>query len=417
MNENKLRMLSIDDRVLVINDLKHTMFSLPKSGLKKMKHNDLVDISDKLSYENYSNIFEIRTVEDININVLYIMMSNKCNFKCNFCSYGCNDESNKAEAIDFASDYKRFIKFIENINPRKIIFTGGEPLLNSSIYNYINLSKLYSNALIVLQTNGYFLDRIDHRLFDLIDCVEISTSHYEIGKLSSILNILIKNNVKTYATFVFNNNYNKLIDVIDLCINLEIELKINFVSGFGSALYNGIEVCDGETKLSILYLIAKYLLTKKGNIKVLENNFRNPMNFYIPCSACGRGLTIFPDGSLYPCHSLKDHSYYLGNINENSAELVKYKYFELLSEDWYKSKFKVFENIRCKKCKYKEICGGYCIAKRNEENFLDCSMRKFWVDLNVYFDIRSNNFYNLLETFIILYNQKYNSNYENMERG
>ena len=408
MNENKLRMLLIHDRVLVINDLKHTMFSLSKSELKTIKKNDLMDISDKLCNEIYNNITEINNVKDISIKVLYIMMSNKCNLKCNFCSYGCNDELNKSEQIDFESDYKRFIKFIEDINPKKIIFTGGEPLMNSRIYNYIQLSKLYTNAIIVLQTNGYFLNKIDCKLFDLIDCVEISTSHYEIEKLSSTFNILMKNNVKTYATFVFNNNYNKLIDIIDLCIDLEIELKINFVSGFGSALFNEIELCDGETKLSILYLIAKHLLTKKGNIRVLENNFRNPMNFYIPCSAYGRGLTIFPDGSLYPCHSLKDSRYCLGNINEYSAELVKEKYFKLLSEDWYKKKFKIFKNIRCEKCKYIEICGGYCIAKRNEENFLDCSMRKFWVDLNVNFDIMSNDFYKLLEMFIIFYNQNYN---------
>ena len=197
MNENKLRILPIHDRVLVINDLKHTMFSLSKSELKTIKNNDLVDISDKLCNEIYDNITEIKNVKDININVLYIMMSNRCNLKCNFCSYGCNDELNKSEPIDFESDYKSFIKFIAAINPKKIIFTGGEPLINSRIYNYIQLSELYTNAQIVLQTNGYFLNKIDYKLFEMIDCVEISTSHYEIEKLSSIFSILMKNNVKT----------------------------------------------------------------------------------------------------------------------------------------------------------------------------------------------------------------------------
>ena len=70
MNENKLRMLPIHDRVLVINDLKHTMFSLSKSELKTIKKNDLMDISDKLCNEIYNNITEINNVNDISIKVL-----------------------------------------------------------------------------------------------------------------------------------------------------------------------------------------------------------------------------------------------------------------------------------------------------------------------------------------------------------
>lgn len=408
MKENELRTLSVYNRTLVINESNKVVFSLPSNKFNSMEYKDIIEISNKICNENNKSCCDIENIDDIKISVLYIIMTNNCNLKCKFCSYGCDTIQNVYDLEDFTLDYKKFKTFISNINPRKVIFTGGEPLLNSNIYHYIKLTKLYTNALVVLQTNGYFLDKIDNKIFTLIDWVELSTSHYKIEKLKRILNILDENKVKTYATFVFNDNYKKLIEIIDLCTSMKVELKINFVSGFGSALVNDVKLCDGKSKLKVLYSIARYLLENKVNKNELENNFRNYIDFYIPCSAFGRGMTIFPDGRVYPCHSLTDSNYYLGNINEKDVNTIKNKYFNLLKERRYKRKFEIFENSKCFKCEYKEICGGYCIAKNESENFSDCIMRKFWVDLNVYTSVQSEELNDLLENYIYLYNQKFN---------
>lgn len=408
IKKTNLRTMEIGNKTVVINDEDHIAFSFPTNRFRDFDFDKLEQISNRIKYNNSAAKTNDFLAGLISIRTVYLMMTNRCNFRCNFCSFGCDKENSiDGKSSDFSMDYTKIKELLQRIKPQKIIFTGGEPLLNQEIIRYMKIAKKYTNSKVILQTNGYYLNKISREIFTLIDWIEISTSHYSDKEFRRIIENVSQQQVKIYATFVFNDNYEKLIKIIDLCIEFGIELKINFVSGFGSAKDNKLKICNGREKVDVLYNIAKLLLSRDGLIEVLASNFVLDFKFYYPCSAFGRALTVFPDGDMYPCHSLNYEKYHLGNLNKTSADEVISKYESLISDRVYKKTFDVFNNTNCDKCNYRSICGGYCVAKDEVENFSDCEMRKFWVDFNTMYFKENTSFRDDLNNFLNFYLQRY----------
>lgn len=398
-NDN-LHILKIENRVLVTNFENETMFSIPIEKYNKLDDEALYNFSRKISTNK--NILD--KSYDININTLYIILTEKCNLGCAFCALGC-DNSTEMDSLELDINRlkNKLIDLIKQSNPRKVILTGGEPLIYGKLGEVIELLKEHTTAKIVLQSNGLLLNEeiIDRCLKD-VDCIEISTSHYdEIEKLNISLDYLIKSGCDLSLSFLFDGNYNKLYKVVDLVLDRKIGFVMNFISGFGSAKLNDLNILSGKEKLKVYYNLATYLLNKEStDIEILNYIFFSGLKITKPCGAFGSILTVYPNGNIYPCHSTTESCYCIGNINEDNFDNVLKAYKKLIDSSKYKQKFVLDQNGICNDCEYIYHCGGYCLAKDYKENLSDCVLRKFWVDYYIlYYDFKKG-FRNNLVSFI-----------------
>lgn len=126
---------------------------------------------------------------------LAIHLSHNCNLKCKHCYLQgkfCNDTISMPD-IDDA---------IELINPKSIIFYGGEPMLHPKLIE--DVMQSYPKKKFAVITNG----TIDNpEIFDRIDTISISLSSFEFAKakkfrpysqyqFETVLNTLVKYNSK-----------------------------------------------------------------------------------------------------------------------------------------------------------------------------------------------------------------------------
>ena len=87
-----------------------------------------------------------------------------CNLRCNYC------DTKFAYETEFTMEISGIMKIIREYSPVKLVeITGGEPLLQSEIYDLISaLSK--ENYLILLETNGsLYLGKIPPEVIKIVD--------------------------------------------------------------------------------------------------------------------------------------------------------------------------------------------------------------------------------------------------------
>ena len=65
------------------------------------------------------------------MNTVYLLITNKCNLSCEFCSVRA-DKHNAEHLDSITLDVfdNRIMPLLNEIQPRRVILTGGEPLMN-----------------------------------------------------------------------------------------------------------------------------------------------------------------------------------------------------------------------------------------------------------------------------------------------
>lgn len=89
-----------------------------------------------------------------NIETLHIMPGLLCNFSCNHCV----NESGPSQKIRMSEDEIKIVSDeIRVRNPKKIIFTGGEPTLHTEIINtLLRAHPALENTEIFITSNGWY---------------------------------------------------------------------------------------------------------------------------------------------------------------------------------------------------------------------------------------------------------------------
>ncbi len=83
--------------------------------------------------------------------IFSVVMTQKCNFRCDFCEFDCSED--KTAAIDI-SDFEKLLAEGKKIGASQIVFDGGEPLLHPEIDKAMALCSRYGYDLTIL-TNGW----------------------------------------------------------------------------------------------------------------------------------------------------------------------------------------------------------------------------------------------------------------------
>lgn len=322
------------------------------------------------------------------INTVYLMVTRKCNMNCEFCAIRANEKL-ESDEMDFTDIMDNVIPFLKRNRPHKIIITGGEPLLKHNIDKIVKDIRINVDSLITLQSNGLLLDEsFISKLSDNVDEIDFSTKHMVdsekgIDMLRNNIEMCQKYGLKVLLTFIYEKtNRSDLYKVIDIAAKYNTELIVNMVAPVGRALDHS-EILSELDRISMNLDVAKYIENKGYEDKPLFSMFQQRIQVRTSCGAYGKVLAVFPEGKVYMCQCLESSEYCLGNILEDSAEVIEQNLAQKLNDHSIKSTFCVEEKAQCKECEYAFLCGGMCpVSERTKDN--NCYFLKKMLDYQLF---------------------------------
>lgn len=317
-----------------------------------------------------------------------IELTDHCPLDCLHCSSNSTADGKIFLNVD---KVKEVIKEAEQIGLKKVVFTGGEPLLYPSIcelilfcsdrniettlystgINSLNFDNNIDNVLEELKKVG--LNRI---IFTLVSSKE--GEHENItrttGSFDKTLNAIIKstnNNLKTELHFVpLLQNFRSLENLVDFALELGITRIsiLRFVSQGRAVIIDGISTLTKKE-----YIIFRNIL--KGINKKYPELIRlgSPFNFLllrdiVKCNAGINQIIVNPKGYIFPCDAFKNIYPKSLGIDDEYNSIIDHSVIEI----WKNSKYLNYirsiitkdKTGSCIHCKYLKDCGSGCLAQK-----------------------------------------------------
>lgn len=331
------------------------------------------------------------------LNTFYVILTRLCNLHCEFCAINANIKVDLEEELSYESVKKKIIPMLSEFKPRKVVITGGEPLLREDLPEICSALRKSYNGCIILQSNGVLLssDTIN-RVKDSIDEFDFSTRH--MLKTASGTEKLIDNiekcnkyGLKLALSYVFHMGEEKyLFQAIDLAVKYDTYFILNFVAPIGGA-EDGSGTMNDREKLSVYWETAQYILCKGYADSKAASAMIPKIQVESSCGAYGRVMAIFPEGDIYMCQSVEGLSdFRLGNVKEDSLQDIREMFQRKLCDTDVQNAFCVDCKEKCKGCEYRYFCGGGCPATGQQKD--DCDLQKAMIrySLFVYDNNKSN---------------------------
>lgn len=346
-----------------------------------------------------------------NIRSVYFSVTGRCNLNCAFCTMNSGPDVSVENDLSLDEITAMLIPKLEKINPRKIVITGGEPLVRKDAEEIIKAFALkFGKQRIILQTNGLLLtEEWLMRLAEYIGILEISIENiFESDKLrkkmEGIFKCANKLDVSLSLSFVVDNHSRQYLkQAIDMCHKYRAALTTRIVALVGRAIQNNAEdeVLKARTTLEVQYEIIQYLLQKQYYEDTLTGSYAGDLQPKKCCGAFGKILAIHPDGSTYMCGNFKSQRYSMGNIREKSIEDICNDLNMKMHDTDYLQEFLVDQVTMCQNCKVKYFCPGPCVAEtaenemNNEKISSKCLAKKIMLEYAMFFyeskkDIKEN---------------------------
>lgn len=314
--------------------------------------------------------------KECNIRSVYYVITGKCNMQCAFCTM--NSGPNVSTEQDFTTNEIQnvLIPKLQSINPRKIIITGGEPLLRDDIVDILKIfAETFGKERVLLQTNGLLLsEKIIKRISKYIRAIEISIENIFANKtlqrkMEALFKCACAENLELSLSFVLDNESRPyLFEAVDLCHKYNGAFTLRVVSMVGRATQDDYQT-DFIEPMEILkayYDFFSYLLENNYLEEKLISGFMDNLQPKKACGAYGKILSIHPDGTTFMCGNFKDKKFSMGNIKTSSMEEICESLRSKLDSTEMKNKFLVDKNNMCKECSEKYFCPGPCRAEGEE---------------------------------------------------
>ncbi|MFQ6118463.1 MAG: PqqD family peptide modification chaperone [Methanosarcinales archaeon] len=332
--------------------------------------------------EKIKNEMNFRDI-DVNPPLMHVYweLTDKCNLICKHC-YRYDGVVKEFNEFNF-NDSKKMIDVFYSLGVCKIIFTGGEPLLNQNllrIAEYVQSKKID----LILFTNGILINKEIAKKLKLLNFSFIRISldganekSHEIirGKntfhktIQGIRNCIDNDLNVEINTLIHKHNMNELFDLYKLCANLKVG-KFRFTEFINEGrAKNNRELFETDS-----YVIEEQM--KKINEFKRKFNLNTPIVGDVPIKKemrlrylttknenyCGIGITtcaIAADGDIVPCPLLNRKELRCGNIYIDDLKKVweSSNIFKKFREKYIVSQFEM-----CKECEYSPVCRGGCLA-------------------------------------------------------
>lgn len=330
--------------------------------------------------------------------ILYLMVADDCNLACTYCFEGMNclakknlpDKRETMMGTEVAEKaIKRYSELIRE-NPRlfnrekKIIFYGGEPLLNFQTIKFsLEMIKRYQadgllpkNTKLMIISNGTLLTEEMAKIIKRYK-VDISISLdgpkeqsaariFPNGKeaFSSILrglDICKRLGLKTsISCTITDKNIDDCQKIIDFIIDNNIK-AVGFNMMLGKTSYNYADKAAD-------FIIKAHQRFKENDIwedrmsRKVEAFFKAKLLLFDCAAAGGHQLVVSPEGSFGICHGFfSDRKYFSGNVNDTSYNPLDTDIFK----EWNKRTPLNMEG--CRDCPGLGICGGGCLMNAEKE--------------------------------------------------
>jgi len=257
---------------------------------------------------------------------IYLHITRRCNLQCAYCyfsaGYPMDNELTTEAMLDVMKD-------IHKLHPKRVVFTGGEPLLRKDIFLFSQtLRKLDPGVQQCIITNGTIID--EKNTEDVVahfDEVRISLDGLENVNDPIRGQGTFKKAMKAFKTIlqaggdpiafitVTALNISYLKNFMDfLLANKVYKIHLSPLKLVGRA--------TDETMLS------KFEDAKKIATEFWEETFGlrlHSQNLETFNCGVGRFLTLNPNGAVYPCHVLVFPEFCIGNVREQGLYSLYYE--------------------------------------------------------------------------------------------
>ncbi|WP_314062572.1 radical SAM/SPASM domain-containing protein [uncultured Vagococcus sp.] len=361
--------------------------------------------------EKFHNDFDLfgGGTETSNIRSIYFSVTNKCNLQCSFCTMNSGPDVSTEEDLTLDEIQKMLIPKLKEISPKKIIITGGEPVMRKDILKILEVfAEAFGKERVLLQTNGLLLtEKFIDEVKEYVSTVEISIENiFEnitlLLRMKKIFRRIRKNNLTLSLSFVLDEDSEPYFrDAADLCEEYEGILTLRIVTLVGRAIDSGRYQREESQEIEMVqkyyhyfsYLLEKDYLDDRFILGYLDN--LQPKK---SCGAFGKILSIFSDGTTYMCGNFKESDYSMGNIRSKTmAEIVENLDQKMLDEEM-RNRFLVSQNLVCQTCPENYFCPGPCIAEVAENGGVmekvdsKCLSKRAMIHFNLfYYDRRKSN--------------------------
>lgn len=318
---------------------------------------------------------------------LTLMMTEACNFGCNYCNQG-HDKASNFMGDDVFQSVEKYVVGMPKLESLNVTWYGGEPLIRKKdIIRYSSLIKELGNAKGFnynsdIITNGYLLDEETSQFLEQagINCAQITIDGCKEDHNNSRY---IKEGVDTYQKIV--NNIKRAITSSKLNIVIRVnvsplnksrlEILVDdlvaqrvfpdsqvgiYFANIYSPAKNGLGATDEESSDSSAVISPEEFASVQFHLNKYcwEKGIRVALDmpaFQGACIATKRSsYAISPNGDLHKCYIvMANEEEKVGKIKESGAELISSKI-----NHW--DTWSAFEQDECSGCKLLGSCRGGC---------------------------------------------------------
>lgn len=330
---------------------------------------------------NYLKKYSQKINEKHDLGIAYFLVTSQCNFKCDYCFVETRFENKHNTFMSKEIAYKGIRLIKRNTNKIKIIFYGGEPLLNFEVIKYIvdeaannNLEAKYSiitngstiNKAIIkfLKDNNISLSVSLDGLKDTNDKArKYKNNRGTFDRIKKTLKILKNENIQFGISCTISPyNMNKPDEILEILDEFDIR-------GFGynilSENKNVILSKKEHVQLIENLLSAENIIYDKNIIedRIINRKLRpfvEKKNWLRDCAGYGYQIVVTPDGKVGTCHGLWPDL--LNKQTKHYFDIdVNYKDKIIDHPTWKEWSHRIPFNIpHCWGCFGIGLCGGGC---------------------------------------------------------
>lgn len=293
-----------------------------------------------------------------------IELTYSCNEKCVHCYANYPSESNRKNLT--IAQIKAMLFDLYHMKCMHITFTGGDPFMFADFVELFEFTRnlgfscdIFTNAVYLSEHNDILQRILDYRpqAFFISLYGADSKTHENITNtpgtfdktVTSIRKIRKANVPVVLNVMVLNLNADKIEEIVSFAKELNVDYRV----GISLIHKNDGSDLPMEYFIDDKTIIKKILLIEKDRFFSLDQHIGTEKGDFF-CGAARTSLAISPDGTVYPCVSLKCA---LGSIFEDR-----------IADIWCSDKRKnllsllTWDNaVKCKDCNYVDNC-PHCIG-------------------------------------------------------
>lgn len=311
------------------------------------------------------------------VDSLYFEITNTCNLNCSTC-YNRSGLTKELRELP-VENIRQTILFFRSFGLKRVLFSGGEPSLHSHFKEMLSLADEFPELSFGITTNGtlshavllsFLLHHQNSTLqisldgsSDAVNSKNRSAdSFYIVQELIALISNagIAQKRLRLKAVLTQNN-----LDDVEAYFNMAI--KNGFLPDFEPVQKSGNAISSWND-------LALNDFQVRQAVRAIEKcNQKHGTNVRLPlaCNSCpyveNKGeysFAISSDGSIYPCQSLINTQYTIGNINHLSEEALWANINQLTN---LASK-RLHVDYGCSRCLLSKYCGRGCMALALQRN-------------------------------------------------